>query len=289
MKLSRFFELAVAAGSRADPRGAHRLFTYADSAILHGRPSQEVRSILAGIDIDVPELLLADRLRSSGRRIDCVLSHHPSGKAFAGLFKVMELQVGLLVKAGLDRRSAEEFLRERQREVERKMLPANHARAVDAARLLDIPFVCCHTPADNCASRYIGRLLAAARPEKVSDVLAALSRVEEYRHAREDGTGPRLVLGGSGRPAGRIFVEMTGGTEGPKDAYEPMRRSGIGTLVSMHIGEDHLVKIKGCGLNAVIAGHISSDTLGMNLMLDAVEREEALEIICCSGFRRYHH
>jgi hypothetical protein len=47
-----------------------------------------------------------------------------------------------------------------------------------------------------------------------------------------------------------------------------------------------LKKIKGCGLNAVIAGHISSDTLGLNLVFDAVEKEERFSFVCCSGFRR---
>jgi hypothetical protein len=38
----------------------------------------------------------------------------------------------------------------------------------------------------------------------------------------------------------------------------------------------------------VIAGHISSDTLGLNLLLDRVEKAsgEKLEVINCSGFRR---
>jgi hypothetical protein len=36
----------------------------------------------------------------------------------------------------------------------------------------------------------------------------------------------------------------------------------------------------------VIAGHISSDTLGLNLLLDRIEKEEKLETICCSGFYR---
>jgi hypothetical protein len=285
MKLSRFFELAVAAGARVDPRGRNHTFVYSDSAILYGAGSRAVRSIMVGIDIDVQELLLADRLRRT-ERIDCVLSHHPSGKAFSGLRKVMELQTDLMVAAGLDKRSATGFLEERMREVELKHLSYNTMRAVDAARLLDIPFVCVHTPADNCAAWYVNKLLSRFRPEKVRDVLTTICALPEYRAATENGAGPQIVLGHPERPAGRIFVEMTGGTGGPSGAYRLMQKSGISTLVSMHIGEDHLKKIKKCGLNAVIAGHISSDTLGLNLVLDAVEKEEPLKTICCSGFRR---
>lgn len=285
MKLARFFEAAVSAGRRRDPRIASGIPRYADSALLYGDGSREIHSVLVGIDIDVQELLLADRLRASGR-VDCVLSHHPSGKAYAGLHTVMELQVELLARAGVERAAAKGFLEERKAEVERKISPQNHMRAVDAARLLDIPFCCVHTPADNCAAWFITRLCSAAKPEKLGDLLTALNAVDEYRQAAENCAGPRIVVGDPLKPAGKIFVEMTGGSSGPKDAYGLLQSAGISTLVSMNIGEEHRRKIAGLGLNAIAAGHISSDTLGMNLVLDEITREEPLEILCCSGFRR---
>jgi len=81
-------------------------------------------------------------------------------------------------------------------------------------------------------------------------------------------------------------VEMTGGTEGSKDAYDKMYKTGVRTLVSMHLSEEHFKKVKDADLNVVIAGHISSDTLGLNLLLDRIEKEEELKTINCSGFRR---
>lgn len=288
MKLARFFKLAVSAGIAADPRGKDHTASYSDSAILYGEGTREIRGILAGIDIDVQEVLLADRLRGA-HRIDCILSHHPAGSAYARLFEVMELQVSLMAKAGVGKKSAAGFLAQRMKEVERKILPQNHARAVDAARLLDIPLVCIHTPADNCAALYVNRLLSGRKPATAGDIITALDAVEEYRDAAAQGTGPRLVAGHPGRATGKIFIEFTGGAEGPKEAYGVMKDSGVGTLVSMHIGEDNLKEIKRCGLNAVIAGHIASDTLGLNLILDKIEKEERLEISCCSGFRRHIH
>ena len=41
---------------------------YADSRILHGDPDREVRTVLVGIDIETPEILLADRLESERQR-----------------------------------------------------------------------------------------------------------------------------------------------------------------------------------------------------------------------------
>ena len=40
---------------------------YADTRILYGDPDTEVSSILVGIDLEVGEVLLADRLREKGQ------------------------------------------------------------------------------------------------------------------------------------------------------------------------------------------------------------------------------
>ena len=287
MKLSRFFTTAVSRGIEADPRRDKSSITgYADSALLYGDPETQVRNVLVGIDCGENELLLADRLRERCG-IDLVVSHHPSGGAYAGLYKVMELQVELLEHCGLSKASAREYLRERKEEVERKLLPQNHMRAVDAARLLDIPFCCLHTPADNCAARFIDTLLKKERPRTAGDIVKILSSVHEYASAAEESAGPRILAGSPERPAGKIFVEMTGGASGPAAACDSLHKARVRTLVSMHINDNYLAKARSAGLTSIVAGHISSDTLGMNLLLDAVEKEETLTIIPCSGFRRF--
>ena len=39
-------------------------------------------------------------------------------------------------------------------------------------------------------------------------------------------------------------------------------------------------------IHVVIAAHISSDALGLNLLLDAVEKQGSFAIVECSGFKR---
>jgi hypothetical protein len=39
-------------------------------------------------------------------------------------------------------------------------------------------------------------------------------------------------------------------------------------------------------VHVVIAGPISSDTLGLNLLLDAMEKRGPLNVVECSGFKR---
>jgi len=149
-----------------------------------------------------------------------------------------------------------------------------------------LPFMCVHTPADNHASGFIQRLLNRKKPRKVQDIVGILMDIPEYKLAAKELAGPRIILGNPKRPVGKIFVEMTGGTEGSKYVFDKLYKRGIRTLVSMHLSEEHFKKVKDANLNVVIAGHISSDTLGLNLLLDEIEKEEKLKIIDCSGFRR---
>jgi len=287
MKLSRLYNQAVKLGSRFDPRKRVHISSYADTAILYGDPDVQVKKILVGIDIEVAELLLADRIRRQ-QGLDLVISHHPEGRAYASLYEVMQLQVDLLKEAGVSERVAQELLDERKLEVERRILPQNHTRPVDAARLLDLAFMCMHTPADNHAFSFVKNLMDKEKPKRVGDVIDILLTIPEYRKAREISAGPRIILGSPKRQVGKILVEMTGGTEGSKDVFDKLYKAGVRTLISMHLSEEHFKKVKDANLNAIIAGHISSDTLGLNLLLDGIEKEdgEKFQVINCSGFTR---
>ena len=80
-----------------------------------------------------------------------------------------------------------------------------------------------------------------------------------------------------------MVVDMTGGTEGPKEALDRLSAAGVGTLVGMHYSEEHRKHAEELKLNLVIAGHISSDVLGMNLVLDRIEALGDVAVYCTSG------
>lgn len=260
---------------------------YSDSRILYGSEELEIQSILAGIDIDVGEILLANTLKSKGTKIDLLLSHHPSGRALSDLYSVMKMQSDILNLFGVPINIAEGLMDVRIQEIERKLMPANHMRAVDAARLLDMPFLCLHTPADNMVADFLQTLFDRQKPHSLADVIDILRTIPEYRNAGFNGVGPKLLLGSPTRKAGRIFVDMTGGTEGAREIFESLTNSGINTIVAMHLSEEHRKEAEKNHLNVIIAGHISSDSLGLNLLLDAVTREDPLVVLECSGFRRF--
>ena len=285
MKLSRFYNLVVKFGRDRDVRAAKFVKSFEDSRILYGSPDTEVKKIIVGIDVEVADLLLADRLRQK-QGLDLVVSHHPEGIAYAALYEVMRLQIDVLKKAGINEAVARKLLEERMFEVERKIMPQNHTRPVDAAFLLNLPFICMHTPADNHVYSYLNDLMDKEKPKLVGDIVDILLTIPEYIHAQKQLTGPRIIAGSPKRKAGKILVDMTGGTEGPKDIFDKLYKAGVRTVICMHLSEEHFKKLKEANLNAVIAGHISSDTLGLNLLLDRIEKEEPLQIASFSGFRR---
>lgn len=260
---------------------------YADTRILYGDVNKDIKTAIVGIDMEAPELVAADRLNERMTEpIDLVIGHHPEGTAWASFYDVMRIQIAVLKKFGIPTEVGERLLKERMGEVQRAVAPANHARNVDIARLLDIPYMCIHTPADNHVTNYLQKIFDKRKPKKLSHVLNILKSIPEYADGLKKNAGPRILIGDPKKDAGRVLVDMTGGTEGSKKVFGRLSQAGVGTIVAMHLSEDHFKHAKDEQLNVIIAGHIASDTLGLNLLLDEIEKKEKLNIIECSGFFR---
>ena len=149
-----------------------------------------------------------------------------------------------------------------------------------------MPFICLHTVADNLAYYFINNLVQKSKPRCLGDITKMLSQIPEYALAIKETVGPRILLGSPQRKVGKVLVEMTGGTEGSQRAIPKLYKAGVRTLICMHLSENHFKKVTDTNLNVIIAGHISSDTLGLNLLLDRIDRDNAFKAISCSGFRR---
>ena len=313
MKLEEIYTLAVSQGAEHDPRGyetamkelaraneeyadlkaEERQFfdqdrlsnPYGDTRILNGDPALEVRRLLAGIDIEIGELLLADRLNQEGAGIDLVLAHHPEGRALQNLSDVMQLQPGVLSVYGVQLNVAESLMEDRAKEVDISVGVTNYQRTVDAARLLQLPMMCVHTPCDNLVTDFLTKLMDQEQPELVGDILKLLKTIPEYAGAARLNNAPQLVSGTEKRSAGRVFVDMTGGTGGPKEYYKLLSEAHVGTVLCMHAGKEVLEVSRKAHLNVIIAGHMASDCLGVNLFLDQLQAR-GVEIMTCSGLKR---
>ncbi len=259
---------------------------YSDTRICAGDPDAQIRGLLVGIDMEVGEVLLADRLREKGAPIDLIFAHHPEGPGYANLHEVMHMQADLWAAQGVSIAAADELIAPRAEEIRRRIMPVNHYRAIQAAELLGFASLSCHTPADNSVNGFVQAFLDERAPRTLDDVVKTLREIPEYADAARKGYGPTLISGSGSSRAGRILVDMTGGTEGPKEALDRLSAAGVGTLVGMHYSEEHKKHAEELKLNLIIAGHISSDVLGMNLVLDQIEKRGDVEIVCASGMVR---
>jgi hypothetical protein len=313
MNIKQVFELGVKMGITADPRGEVKVKKYlertkkeyeemkdkdkeyfdedslvnpyADSKIHFADQNKEVKRVLAGIDIGSAEILLASQLSERGKEIDVVIAHHPIGQSLADLHGVMDMAVEIYEANGVPVHTAEKLMEERIKEVGRGVHPANHYRVVDMARLLNVNFINTHTITDNLVNNFLTDFLAEKKPELIKDLVDALLEIPEYKQAKKQSAGPKLFSGGPNHRVGKILLEMTGGTSPSEKVYQAFSQAGISTIVGMHLNEVSNKKASANNMNVVIAGHIASDSLGMNLFLDELEKQ-GIEVITCGGLMR---
>ncbi len=120
-------------------------------------------------------------------------------------------------------------------------------------------------------------------------MVESLKEIPEYELATKLHSGPVIFAGGEKSRVGKIVVSgMTGGTsgKGSEKMFERLSHYGIGTEIAMHVGEEDVAEAAKHYINIVIAGHIASDSLGMNLIMDELEKQ-GIEIIPCSGYIRH--
>lgn len=315
MKLREIYETAVRMGIAADPRGKAGVDEFLarakqryealpdhlkeladpevltnpfnDTRIYVGDPDTEITTLLGGIDMNAAEVLLADRLREKGTHIDAIYTHHPEGWGLTRLDGVMEVQADIWAALGVPIQAGEKLIFERMDEVRRRLMPLNYDQAIDVARLLDVPFFSAHTPTDNLVVEYLTGWFEKKKPATIEDVEKALLEIPEYRIAARKGAGPYVGKSSGTARAGKIWVDMTGGTEGPKTVVERLADAGVGTIVGMHMSQELRDEADKHSIHVVIAGHMSSDSLGINLFLDELERN-GVETIPTSGLLRVH-
>jgi hypothetical protein len=313
MNLEQIFELGINLAIEADPRGkkgvqkylerinkeyknlSHedkKFFNtekltnpYPDSSIHVNDGVKNVKRVLAGIDIECPEILLASQLSERGKKIDVAIAHHPAGNAFANLHEVMEMSTSVFESFGLPIHIAEKVVEDRIREVGRWVHPVNHHRSVDIAKILGINFLNTHTITDNLVNKFLTDLLKKNQPETLGDIMGIMMEIPEFQEAKRRGAGPKIISGNTRKKIGRFVVEMTGGTEPSSQIYEEFSKIGISTIISMHMREEGIKKANEQHVNIIITGHMSSDSIGMNLFLDELEKK-GIEIIPCGGLIR---
>ena len=241
---------------------------------------ENIKKVFAGIDMDTAEIMLAKQLGA-----DLVISHHPlTGSPRINLYKVMENQIDRMVEAGVPVNKAQKVLKEKMEEVERTLHVSNYDRAVSAAKLLGMAYMNIHNPADIIAQRtvqeHIDRGLGDKPKARLKDLVDCLMELPEYKKTP---AGPTIRVGSEKDFCGRIFVTMAGGTGGGVKVYKAYFEAGIGTLVVMHAKEDVIKGVKEQNIgNIAVAGHMASDSIGMNGILVRLENR-GIEVVRMAG------
>ncbi|MFH2105294.1 MAG: NGG1p interacting factor NIF3 [Parcubacteria group bacterium] len=313
MKVKQIFELGLKMGIEADPRGVKGVKEYLaqtkkehaelkpkdkmyfdkstltnpynDSTIHVDDGKTQVKRVMVGIDIAEGEILLASQLNERKKKIDLVIAHHPSGKSLADLHSTMDMLTDVYEGIGMPVHVAEKVNEERMKEVGRGVHPINHYKITDIANLLQINLINTHTFTDNIVQKFLTEYLAKKKPKTIGQLVDCLLEIPEYHEAKKRGAGPNIYAGDPKRRVGKYFVDMTGGTSPSEKIYKELSTYGISTIVGMHLHEDSTKNASKYNINVVIAGHIASDSLGMNLFLDELEKK-GIEIVPCGGLIR---
>lgn len=315
MKIKDIWDVAIKEGMRNDPRSMKELRAvlkerkkayeplkgirrdivdkesltnpFCDSRVIYGADTRDVDQAWIGINAGTEDLLLIKKLTEKTNKKPLVIAHHPTGKGSVRFPTVLEMQTELLVQAGVSQSIADSLTRKRISEIDRKLSAGNPYSIHDSARHLDLPLMNLHTPADNHVHTYLAKYLAEKQPRKLKDLVDALLEIQEYKDYAKCGKPPVIVAGNENNKIGKIFMGMTGGTSGDAELIKHLAAAGVSTFVGMHMPEDQFKLAGDVHMNVVIAGHISSDNLGMNLLLDGIIKKLGkIEIKEFQGFRR---
>lgn len=264
---------------------------YHDSTIYFGDPKTPVKRLIVGIDVEGPEMLLVHEInKDNSKKIDLVVGHHPEWKA---LLWIAKLQKGVAPavgeNVGVPINVCEKLEFPRVWEVAQRFAPMNHSRALSFPRMLDIPYVGIHTPADNCCQSYFENLVSKNKKklETLQDIVNLLLEEPEMQVATKAGCGPQIWNGEKTSKCWKIAVTwITGGTEWSREIYAEYAKAGVWTILEMHMSADHLKEAKKHHLNVIMTDHMASDSLWMNLIFDEVEKC-GVEILDFSWFTRF--
>lgn len=143
------------------------------------------------------------------------------------------------------------------------------------ARLLGMPYLGLHTPADLLGERMVeakvDEVYEANDNPTVQEILDNLMTIREYAQAPE-GQRPVIWVGEKDSYAGKTVVDFAGGLGAELDELKALITAGVGTFVCMHMDADIVKALQEDNrCNVLCMGHMASDSIGFNQILDAWE------------------
>lgn len=246
-------------------------------------PGENIQRVLAGIDMGTPELLLAKQLG-----YDCVARHHNLVPRLGRLGElVAEDHTEKMIRNGVPVNVAQKLMERSKRDVAILFHDKNFAAAGQCAKLLNMPFLGLHTPADLLGERAVEDKLREVYTTKtrptVGDLMEAIMTIREYAQAPE-GQRPQIWVGSEQSYAGKVNVAFAGGLGEELDECKALIDAGVGTFVCMAMDAPLIKALQEDNrCNVIACGHMASDSIGMNMILDAWERIGGIETTRIGG------
>jgi putative NIF3 family GTP cyclohydrolase 1 type 2 len=243
-------------------------------------PGENVRKVLAGIDITGAEVMAAKYLG-----YDCVATHHPHSTRMASVGDAMQNDhFEMMVRFGVPINVAQKVAAELSKSVSRNNHGTNMAAVAQLARLMGLSMICIHTHADVIVEKAMRKRmdeLSASNPRvTLKDIIDNLMEVREYKESPQP---PAIWIGDEKSYAGKIMVTMSGVGAPRLEEYRAVIDAGVGTIIGMHMKPEIFDALKKDNkVNVIMAGHMSSDSYGFNRILEKWE-EKGVEVTRVGG------
>lgn len=257
----------------------------ADTCVAHDTGSP-VRKVLATINATTGDLLLARELGC-----DTVLLHHPlAGAARRSFSGVLNRMVELMVESGCDAAAAAAAVDPLRWKARFHDHASDWDLLTSAAKHININLLNIHLAADEIGRReMISATQDLTASATLKDAVLALRSIPELAHETNQ---ILTVPDDDTRRLGPLAIMHAGGTNGALPVADALYRSGVGTVLYIHIDGAAAMKIQeqadeGSANNLIVSGHFASDAIGMNILLASLENEFNIEFVRHGGLLPY--
>jgi putative NIF3 family GTP cyclohydrolase 1 type 2 len=242
----------------------------ADSAIHVA--GNNIGKVLLCVDVGPAELMLAKNLGCDG-----VITHHPIGKSYLNFHLVFDRHVDYMLEHGVPKNIAEEAVRKLKERVALRAHTTIYTHTVAAAEKLKMPLANIHLPCDELMRRTILAQLKANKIERLSDIKAAVEQIPEFKNSE---TEVQVAYGDPSDKAGKYALVVAAGTNGGYPIAKAYFDHGTSTVIYLHVNGEDLAKLKEEKVkgNLVILGHLAGDSVGLNHLANALEKE-GIEVV----------
>lgn len=241
-----------------------------DSAI-HVK-GNNIKKVFISIDVNSADICLAKELGCN-----CVLTHHPLGKALLSFHKVFDRHISYMIENGIKKNLAISLVKDLKNKVSIRSHSLIYNDVISTSQLLNMPLLNIHQPLDEYMRKIILSTLINSKLEYLSDLIEATEEIPEFKNAL---TRVIICKGKSTYKLGKWVLILAAGSNGGYDIARTYYENNISTVIYLHIDYNELLKLKKdkkCK-NLVILGHLAGDSIGMNGICKELEKR-GIEVV----------